>query len=133
MSFTPRARLLRLAKPQTIRSQSRRTYASPPPEPPQRSNNSTWIVITAALGIPAAYYLLQGNSARPSKAPSTHDQPASRKDPAGTNTMSSKQEGLSNADTSNPYVNEPGKSVKGEGETESAKVKGTVSTKRPQT
>ena len=32
----------------------------------------------------------------------------------------------------NPYVNEPGKSMKGEGETETAKVKGTVSTTRPQ-
>jgi len=46
--------------------------------------------------------------------------------------ISSKQEGLSNADTMNPYVNEPGKSQKGEGETETAKVKGTVSTDRPQ-
>lgn len=45
--------------------------------------------------------------------------------------MSSKQEGLDNADSSNPYINEPGKSVKGEGETESAKLKGTVSPKRP--
>jgi hypothetical protein len=46
--------------------------------------------------------------------------------------MSSKQEGLDNADTSNPYVNNPGKSMKGEGETETAKLKGTVSTDRPQ-
>lgn len=40
--------------------------------------------------------------------------------------MSLKQEGLDNADTMNPYVNEPGKSKKGEGETDSVKVKGTV-------
>lgn len=45
--------------------------------------------------------------------------------------MSSKQEGLDNADSSNPYINEPGKSVKGEGETETAKLKGTVSPERP--
>jgi hypothetical protein len=46
--------------------------------------------------------------------------------------MSFKQEGLSNTNTSNPYVNEPGKSEKGEGETDSAKVKGTVRHDRPQ-
>lgn len=50
----------------------------------------------------------------------------------GPNSMSSKQEGLSNADTMNPYINESGKSEKGEGETETAKVKGTVKTERPQ-
>lgn len=50
----------------------------------------------------------------------------------GPTSMSSKQEGLSNADTMNPYVNEPGKSKKGEGETETAKVKGTVKPERPQ-
>ncbi|GES60254.1 hypothetical protein ATEIFO6365_0002058600 [Aspergillus terreus] len=32
----------------------------------------------------------------------------------------------------NPYVNEPGKSEKGEGETETVKVKGSVSPERPQ-
>lgn len=46
--------------------------------------------------------------------------------------MSAKQEGVSNSTTDNPFVNEPGKSVKGEGETETAKVKGTVSPQRPQ-
>lgn len=46
--------------------------------------------------------------------------------------MSYKQEGLSNTNTSNPYVNEPGLSEKGEGETDSAKVKGTVQHDRPQ-
>jgi hypothetical protein len=46
--------------------------------------------------------------------------------------ISSKQEGLSNTDTLNPHINEPGKSQKGEGEVETAKVKGTVSTNRPQ-
>ena len=46
--------------------------------------------------------------------------------------MSSKQEGLSNATTDNPFINEPGKSKKGEGETETTKVKGTVSPNREQ-
>jgi hypothetical protein len=52
--------------------------------------------------------------------------------PAGPGSISQKQEGLSSADTMNPYVNEPGKSQKGEGETESAKVKGSVRPDRPQ-
>lgn len=146
MSFTA-PRLLRASRAIGINS-ARRTYTTEGgPPPPQRSNNSTWysfvltefteytltttrMVITAALGIPAAYYLLQGNSSR-GKAPSEVDQPATRKAPAGGASMSSKQEGLDNADSSNPYINEPGKSVKGEGETESAKLKGTVSPKRP--
>ncbi|PWY68458.1 hypothetical protein BO70DRAFT_356169 [Aspergillus heteromorphus CBS 117.55] len=66
------------------------------------------------------------------KAPSEADEPASRKEPASSATISAKQEGVSNADTSHPSVNEPGKSVKGEGETETAKVKGAVSPERPQ-
>ncbi|KAJ5940165.1 ThiJ/PfpI [Penicillium verrucosum] len=52
--------------------------------------------------------------------------------PSGPGNISFKQEGLDNADTMNPYVNEPGKSKKGEGETDSAKVKGTVRPDRPQ-
>ncbi|KAB8238051.1 hypothetical protein ETB97_006073 [Aspergillus alliaceus] len=64
--------------------------------------------------------------------PSNVDEPASRGDAGGSATISGKQEGLSNTDTSNPYVNEPGKSEKGEGETETAKVKGTVDPERPQ-
>jgi hypothetical protein len=48
----------------------------------------------------------------------------------GPGAMSGKQEGLSNADTSNPFVNKPDKSKKREGETETAKLKGTVSTER---
>ncbi|KAL4785968.1 hypothetical protein BJX76DRAFT_355561 [Aspergillus varians] len=126
-------RLLRLSRAiNAPRVQAtRRSYATGP-EPPQRSNNSTWMVVTAALGIPAAYYLLQGNSSRGSTPPSEVDKAASRKAPAGTGSMSSKQEGLDNTDSSNPYINEPGKSVKGEGETESVKLKGTVSPQRPQ-
>lgn len=52
--------------------------------------------------------------------------------PGGSTSMSAKQKGLSNADTMHPYANEPGKSQKGEGETETAKLKGTVRTDRPQ-
>lgn len=48
-------------------------------------------------------------------------------------TMSFKQEGLSNADAMHPYINEPGKSKKGEDETDTVKVKGTtVRNDRPQ-
>lgn len=54
------------------------------------------------------------------------------KPPAGETSTSAKQEGLSNTNTMNPYVNEPGKSQKGEGETETVKVKGTVKPERPQ-
>ncbi|KAF7588970.1 hypothetical protein BBP40_004972 [Aspergillus hancockii] len=64
--------------------------------------------------------------------PSNVDKPASRGEPGGAASTSGKQEGLSNTDTDNPYVNEPGKSVKSEGETETAKVKGTVTPERRQ-
>jgi hypothetical protein len=52
--------------------------------------------------------------------------------PAGPGSISQKQEGLSNGDAMNPYANEPGKSQKGEGETETIKVKGSVRPDRPQ-
>lgn len=58
--------------------------------------------------------------------------PSTRKEAGNASTISGKQEGISNATTDHPHVNEPGKSVKGEGETETAKVKGTVSPDRPQ-
>ncbi|KAI9368228.1 hypothetical protein BJX61DRAFT_524931 [Aspergillus egyptiacus] len=128
-SFTPR--LLRSSRALTTHPLRRRSYATAS-QPPQKNN--TWMLISAALAIPAAYYLLAGGGTRnpgPNQ-PSYTDQPASRKASAGGNTMSAKQESLDNADTSHPYVNEPGKSVKGEGETDSAKVKGTVSPTRPQ-
>ncbi|OJK01438.1 hypothetical protein ASPACDRAFT_77182 [Aspergillus aculeatus ATCC 16872] len=66
------------------------------------------------------------------KAPSEADEPSTRKEAGNASTISGKQEGISNATTDHPHVNEPGKSVKGEGETETAKVKGTVSPDRPQ-
>ncbi|KAE8357003.1 hypothetical protein BDV28DRAFT_126058 [Aspergillus coremiiformis] len=65
--------------------------------------------------------------------PSNVDEPSSRGETGGSASISGTQEGISNADTSNPYVNEPGKSQKGEGETETAKVQGTVAPERPQT
>ncbi|KAL4995325.1 hypothetical protein BDV10DRAFT_196781 [Aspergillus recurvatus] len=130
MSFT-RAPLRLSRAINTTRPQvTRRTYASEP-APPQRGSNSTWMIITAALGVPAAYYLfLRSGDSHPT--PSEKDKPAARKAPAGEGSISSKQEGLSNQDTSNPYVNNPGKSITGEGETETAKFKGTVSPQRPQ-
>jgi len=62
--------------------------------------------------------------------PSQADQPSAQKPAGGSGTMSGKQEGLSNADTSNPFLNRPEESKKREGETDSAKLKGTVSTQR---
>ncbi|KAI9925942.1 hypothetical protein MW887_005748 [Aspergillus wentii] len=65
--------------------------------------------------------------------PSTVDPADSRKDPGTSPTTSAKQEGFSNGPTDNPFMNEPGKSVKGEGEPETAKSKGAISPQRPQT
>lgn len=45
---------------------------------------------------------------------------------------SGKQEGLDNANTSSPFTTDPGKSVKGEQDVETAKLKGTVDPERPQ-
>ncbi|KAJ9490280.1 hypothetical protein VN97_g2996 [Penicillium thymicola] len=63
---------------------------------------------------------------------SSRDEPRGMGPPDGPGSISLKQEGLDNGDTMNPYVNEPGKSRKSEGETDSAKVKGTVRPDRPQ-
>ncbi|KAL4900096.1 hypothetical protein BDW74DRAFT_162371 [Aspergillus multicolor] len=136
MSFT-RTSALRLSRTlNTTRPHvTRRTYASEPSgaAPPSSGGggNNTIMIIGAALGIPAAFYLLKGKGDT-HPTPSEKDKPATRKAPAGEGSISSKQEGLSNADTSHPYVNEPGKSITGEGETETAKFKGTVSPQRPQ-
>lgn len=54
------------------------------------------------------------------------------KPPAGPTSTSAKQEGVSNTNTMHPYINEEGKSQKGEGETETVKLKGTVKPERPQ-
>ncbi|RDW72694.1 uncharacterized protein DSM5745_07866 [Aspergillus mulundensis] len=132
----PFPRALRLPRGQALTTPrpkiTRRTYASDPSAPPSGGGgNNTIMIIGAALGIPAAFYLFMGRGDT-HPTPSEKDKPATRKAPAGEGSMSSKQEGLSNADTSNPYVNEPGKSITGEGETETAKFKGTVSPQRPQ-
>jgi hypothetical protein len=67
--------------------------------------------------------------------PQTHvSQPASSKKPGDFTTTSGKQAGLSNTDTrhSHDIVNDPGKSKKGEGTAETAKLQGTVQAGRPQ-
>ncbi|KAL5333299.1 hypothetical protein BJX70DRAFT_403693 [Aspergillus crustosus] len=131
MSFTcPQIlRLSRALKP--LPRQQTRHYARAP-EDPKTSSNTTWIAISAAIALPAGYFLLSSRSAKTPATPSVVDEAAPRKEAGGSNTMSSKQEGLSNATTDHPYINEPGKPVKGEGEAETAKLKGTVSTTRPQ-
>jgi len=65
---------------------------------------------------------------------SIKDKPATSKEPGDKNTMSGKQEGLSNTDTkhSTDITNTEEKSTKGEGVPETAKVKGTVDPNRPQ-
>ncbi|KAJ5777232.1 hypothetical protein N7520_000478 [Penicillium odoratum] len=92
---------------------------------------ATRLLVSIALGFPLTIYLWQrGDTAKPSNNAagqnsdsntSAHDEPRAMGSPKGPTSMSAKQEGLSNADTMNPYVNEPGKSKKGEGETETAK------------
>lgn len=59
-------------------------------------------------------------------------QPAAAKPTDGPGSISAKQEGLSNADSMYPHINDPGQSENGEGETETVKVKGTVKPERPQ-
>jgi hypothetical protein len=61
-------------------------------------------------------------------------QPGAKKDPKSQNEMSGKQQDLDNDDTghSTPIADNPNKSSKGEGEAETAKLKGTVDTNRPQ-
>ncbi|PSN66038.1 hypothetical protein BS50DRAFT_574513 [Corynespora cassiicola Philippines] len=67
-------------------------------------------------------------------SPDKSDEPTPRKEPKSSNETSGKQEGLSNADTKHTHAihEEPEKSKKGEGVAETAKLKGTVSTERPQ-
>ncbi|KAI4214188.1 MAG: hypothetical protein LQ351_003273 [Letrouitia transgressa] len=61
------------------------------------------------------------------------DKPDPRKAPGSWNTMSGKQEGISNSDTrhSTDVSHNPDKSTKGEGVAETAKLKGTVDPQRP--
>ncbi|KAJ5921173.1 hypothetical protein N7466_009499 [Penicillium verhagenii] len=62
----------------------------------------------------------------------TYDEPRAWGAPKGPHTISFKQEGLSDTDALHPYMNATGKSQKGEGDIETAKVKGAVSPNRPQ-
>ncbi|RMJ24009.1 hypothetical protein PHISP_05114 [Aspergillus sp. HF37] len=64
--------------------------------------------------------------------PSEVDQAAAVKWPAGPSTTSGKQEGVDNDSTSNPFTTRPGMSVKGESDADSAKLRGSVDTQRPQ-
>ena len=63
---------------------------------------------------------------------SNDEQPDTRRSAAGFASMSGKQEGVSNSTTDNPFMYEPGKSAKREGEPETPKLKGTVDPRRPQ-
>jgi hypothetical protein len=56
----------------------------------------------------------------------TPDSPAAK-----SGAQSAKQEGVSNTETKNPRIDEPGKSRKPEGHIESAKAAGTVAPERP--
>jgi hypothetical protein len=56
----------------------------------------------------------------------TPDSPAAK-----SGAISAKQEGVSNTETKNPRIDEPGKSKKAEGYIESAKATGTVAPERP--
>ncbi|KAJ5851955.1 uncharacterized protein N7529_011340 [Penicillium soppii] len=109
-----------------------------------------WLIASFGLGLPISFYFWQRGgkqnpktnvvreehreSARGANQEYTEDddKPRGMGSAGGPKSMSFKQEGLSNADAMHPYVNEPGKSKKGEGETETVKVKGTVRTDRPQ-
>ncbi|KAA8650914.1 hypothetical protein EYZ11_001843 [Aspergillus tanneri] len=67
------------------------------------------------------------------EAHSNVDPHESRKAPGdSTGSISAKQEGISNTDTSNPLVNEPGENIKSEAEIETAKAKGAVYPEQPQ-
>ncbi|KAJ5342832.1 hypothetical protein N7541_011956 [Penicillium brevicompactum] len=135
-----------------------RSFATAGPSSQQATPR--WLIASIGLGIPITFYMWQrdttpttnprganqeyqqsaegnnGNGSPAQKQTGTsafaHDEPRGMGTPSGPGSMSYKQEGWSNGDAMNPYVNEPGKSKKGEGETETVKVKGTVRTDRPQ-
>ncbi|KAL1857752.1 hypothetical protein Plec18167_001846 [Paecilomyces lecythidis] len=78
----------------------------------------------------------QKEKAAEGEKPSQYDEPGAVKNVDGAGktagATSSKQEGLDNANTSNPYTTAPGKSTKSEDDVETAKVKGSVDPQRPQ-
>ncbi|KAI9678726.1 MAG: hypothetical protein M1817_005783 [Caeruleum heppii] len=75
-----------------------------------------------------------GSSMDEEEAGKSQDKPTPSKTPLNRNHQSGKQEGISNTDTkhSADLDNMPDKSKKGEGGPDTAKVKGTVRTDRPQ-
>ncbi|PKY03362.1 hypothetical protein P168DRAFT_319892 [Aspergillus campestris IBT 28561] len=141
---------------------ARRSFATQPPQHGQRSSDVPYALGALILGGGGAFLLLQsGPEKKPhhepikeqaaqyvkgtqesvtgeksnssfEQPPSTVDPASSRKEAGGYNSMSGKQEGLSNATSDNPYINDPSQSNKGEGESDSVKVKGTISPSRPQ-
>ncbi|KAJ5129622.1 uncharacterized protein N7515_005661 [Penicillium bovifimosum] len=136
---------LRSSRPNTIQ----RSYATDAPGGGGPAKNQRLALVAVGLGVPIAFYLFNRSPANQAGVPTGGGRGANQEytkhaegnkgsstsrhgPPGGTGSISSKQQGLSNTDTMNPYVNEPGKSQKGEGETESVKVKGTVTPDRPQ-
>ncbi|KAI2767018.1 hypothetical protein CBS147339_7077 [Penicillium roqueforti] len=115
---------------------SRRCFASE--KPSGQAKNPRWLLVSIGLGLPISIYLWQrGDTKKPSSKPHTQprganqeysqeseatqvggqniksgssggDVPRGMGAPNGPGSISAKQEGLSNADTMNPYVNEPG-------------------------
>ncbi|KAJ6104589.1 hypothetical protein N7523_010909 [Penicillium sp. IBT 18751x] len=124
------------------RTTDRRSYATGAGAQGSAGPSKNWLKLSILLGIPVSIFLWQRLQTPNSKdhkqgeernrSSRDYDQPRSRGEQGGTGSMSFKQEGLSNTNTSNPHVNDPGLSQKGEGETETAKVKGTVQHDRPQ-
>ncbi|CRG84124.1 hypothetical protein PISL3812_01453 [Talaromyces islandicus] len=132
-----------------------RSYAS---QASQKSKSSEipWMVGSIVLTVPALLYLLNSRPEVPhglkphrsvteeveaheedskkSEKPSERDPAKATRPPtdAGKNSgaQSAKQQGLSNTETKHPNLEDPGKSVKAEGETDTAKLKGTVSAQR---
>ncbi|KAE8555765.1 hypothetical protein EYB25_000463 [Talaromyces marneffei] len=121
----------------------------------RKKGNAPWLFISVALTVPAAYYLYSlgpeetAHGAGPQrplvKGPEdgakVSGEKQSERDPAHaikpaekigekSGTQTSKQQGLSNDDTMHPQLYTSGKSEKPEGVTETAKLKGTVSTDR---
>ncbi|KAL4898138.1 hypothetical protein BDV59DRAFT_166266 [Aspergillus ambiguus] len=156
MAF-PRA-LLRASRPSAVPRPSaqfaRRTYASASHEA-QSSSNLPWMIGSITLLGPGLYYLL-GNKPPKQSHHDDHDHgpPKEAHTPAGDSAPQPDRDAeqkttsapskdvpenpgrttieVDKGRSDNPYVNEPGKSQKGEGETETVKVKGSVSPERPQ-
>ncbi|KAL6721719.1 hypothetical protein ACLMJK_000824 [Lecanora helva] len=84
--------------------------------------------------IESAYAIKLGESQEPQQDPSNEDLGAAAKPVGNKSTQSGKQEGLSNTDTkhSTDIVSNPDKSTKPTGAPETAKEKGTVDPRRPQ-